>query len=258
MSADRESLAEGAYARKQLFGALGILRWSHGSRFRVARRLLEPYAGRHLLDYGCGDGTFLATVRDLFPHAVGAEVDPGLAAANAARFAGDAGLSFAQTSAVEAPPGGFGAVACMEVLEHCPADAVETVLTEIKRLASPDAVVVISVPVEIGPPLVAKQLVRALAAARGMEGYRQRETYGPVEMLRMLFAGSATAIPRPVYEGEFAPGVPNRWHGHKGFNWRALRRRISQDFEVRETHFSPIGGLGGLAASQAWFVCAPR
>jgi 2-polyprenyl-3-methyl-5-hydroxy-6-metoxy-1,4-benzoquinol methylase len=251
-------LAEGAYARKQLFGALGILRWSHGSRFRVARRLLEPHAGRPLLDYGCGDGTFLATVRDLFPHAVGAEVDPALAAANAARFAGEAGLTFAHTSAVEAPPGGFGAVVCMEVLEHCPPDAVDRVLAEIRRLAAPDAVVVVSVPVETGPPLAAKQLVRAIAARRGMEGYRLRETYRPGEFLRMLLAGPGTAIDRPLYEGEFAPGVPNLWHGHKGFNWRALRRRISRDFEVRATRFSPLGVPGGLLASQAWLVCAPR
>lgn len=255
---DRAALAEGAYARKQLFGALGILRWSHGSRFRVARRLLEPHAGATLLDYGCGDGTFLATVRDLFPQAVGAEVDPGLAAANAARFAGDAGLRFVHTSDVEAPPGGFGAVVCMEVLEHCPADAVEHVLGEIRRLASPGAAVVFSVPVETGPPLAAKQLVRAVAAARGMDGYKQRETYTPGEFVRMLLAGPGTEIERPLYEGEFAPGVPNRWHGHKGFNWRALRRHISRDFEVRRTAFSPLGLLGGLAASQAWFVCAPR
>ena len=38
--------------------------WSHGRRFATARRVVQPYAGATLLDYGCGDGTFLGLVRD--------------------------------------------------------------------------------------------------------------------------------------------------------------------------------------------------
>jgi len=114
------------------------------------------------------------------------------------------------------------------------------------------------VPVETGPALVGKQLARALLARRGPEGYRDRETYAPGEMLRMVAAGEATAIPRPLYRTTFADGTPNEYHGHKGFNWRALRRRLGDDFEVRRTLFSPLPALGPLLNSQAWFVCAPR
>lgn len=254
-----DRLREGDYARKQLFGACSVLRWSHGSRFRTAEALVRPLAGRALLDYGAGDGTFLALVRDAFPRAVGAEIDPGLAAACAARFADVPGLSFVHTSALAAmEPGSFGVAVCMEVLEHCTDEQVDAALANLRRLLAADGTLVVSVPVETGAPLVAKQLVRALAARRGMPGYADRETYRPGELLRMLFAGPRTAIPRPVYTGEFAPGVPNRWHGHKGFNWRALRERVARDFHVRETRFSPLGGLGGQLASQAWLVCGPR
>ena len=258
MSGDAR-VREGAYARKQLFGGLGLLRWSHGSRFRLARELAAPYAGRRLLDYGCGDGTFLATVRDLFPHAVGAEVDAALAAEAAARFAGDAGLSFVPVEALaDEAPGSFGIAVCMEVLEHCTAEAVERVLADLRRLVSPGGAVIVSVPVETGPALVVKQAARALAARRGVEGYVERETYRPAEMLRMLAAGEDTAIPRPVYRARFADGRPNEYHGHKGFNWRALRRRLRADFEVRRTLFSPVPALGPLLNSQAWFLCTPR
>lgn len=250
---------EGAYARKQLFGGASLLRWSHGSRFRVARELAAPYAPRRLLDYGCGDGTFLAGVRDLFPTAVGAEVDPALAADASARFAGEAGLSFVHTSALADEPGGsFGAAVCMEVLEHCTADTVDRVLAELKRLLAADGALIVSVPVETGPALVGKQLYRALAARRGIEGYRDRETYAPGELLRMLFASADTRIERPVYRAAFATGEPNVYHGHKGFNWRALRRRLERDFHVRETRFSPLPPLGGLLNSQAWFTCSPK
>lgn len=255
---DDTRLRGGAYARKQLFGGVSVLRWSHGSRFRVARRLVEPYAGRRILDYGCGDGTFLATVRDLFPDAVGAEIDASLVADAAARFAGDGGLRFVHTSELpREADGSFGVVACMEVLEHCTADAVDRVVAQMRRLVAPDGVVLVSVPVETGPALLAKQAVRALAARRGMDGYVERETYRPAELLRMVFAGEGARFERPVYASRFASGEPNLYHGHKGFNWRALRRRLRADFRVVRTRFSPLGPLGPLLNSQAWFLLTP-
>ncbi len=259
MNASDDLLQGGTYARKQLFGRAAVLRWSHGSRFRMARRLVERHPGKRLLDYGCGDGTFLAMVRDLFPQAVGAEVDPGLVADASARFAAVEGVAFVHTSTLGAEPdGSFGAVTCMEVLEHCTPDAAERVIADLRRLVARDGAVIVSVPVETGPALLAKQAFRALAALRGVEGYRHRERYSAGELARMTFAGAETAIERPVYEGAFADGAPNRWHGHKGFNWRALAARLRRDFAIRETRFSPVGALGSLLASQAWLVCSPR
>jgi hypothetical protein len=74
----------------------------------------------------------------------------------------------------------------------------------------------------------------------------------------MVMAGGGTAIDRPVYRSAFASGEPNVYHGHKGFNWRALRRRLEADFTVRRTRFSPVPALGPLLNSQAWFVLSPR
>ena len=253
------NVREGAYARRQLFGGFRLLRWSHGSRFRVARELAAPHAGRRLLDYGCGDGTFLSMVHDLFPQAVGAEVDAALAADAARRFGGDGGLRFVHTSALAGEPdGSFGVAVCMEVLEHCTPSAVDLVVAELRRLVAGDGVVIVSVPVETGPGLVGKQLYRRLAARRGLEGYRDRETYSARELATMVAAGAETSIGRPVYHSQFASGEPNVYHGHKGFNWRALRRRLSTDFAVRRTRFSPVPLLGPLLNSQAWFVLSPR
>lgn len=258
MSGD-DRLREGAYARRQLFGGFKLLRWSHGSRFRVARELVEPHAGRRLLDYGCGDGTFLRMVHDLFPQAVGAEVDAALAAEAAARYAAEPGVRFVHTGELaREPAGSFGVAVCMEVLEHCTPDAVDRVLADLGRLVAKDGTIIVSVPVETGPALVGKQMYRALAARRGLEGYVQRETYTPAELGKMLVAGSGTAIERPVYRSRFASGEANVYHGHKGFNWRALRRRLASGFHLRETRFSPVPLLGPLLNSQAWFVLSPR
>jgi len=259
MRSDDQQLAAGTYARKQLFGGCSILSWSHRRRFETALALVNPGAGRPLLDYGCGDGTFLALAHDRFPHSVGLEVDPGLVRGCAERFGrlGDLRFMLADESdALNARS--FGVVLCTEVLEHCPPDAVDVALARIRRLVADDGRVIISVPVETGFPLIVKQAARAVAARLVSSDYRHRETYRAGEFLRMLSPRDRVVVERPVYETEFESGIPNRYHGHKGFNWRAMRKRVSEEFRVLETRFSPVRWLGPQFASQAWFVCVPR
>ena len=171
-----------------------------------------------------------------------------------------AGLRFINANEADTiPSGGFGLVLCTEVLEHCPSDAVDVAIARMRRLVAPDGRVIISVPVEIGLPLAVKQLARIVAARRVHSDYKSRETYHPGEFLRMLLAGANTTIPRPVYETEFAPGVPNRYHGHKGFNWRAMLAIAYGGNSAGWTRSSsPVSWLGPQCASQAWFLCTPR
>jgi SAM-dependent methyltransferase len=259
MKSNDRQLADGTYARKQLFGGCALLSWSHRRRFETALALVAPGAGRPLLDYGCGDGTFLAMACDRFPGSVGLEVDPGLVTTCRERFGQLGGLRFMLVEESDAlAAGSFGVVMCTEVLEHCPPDAVDAVLARVRRLVAADGLVVISVPVETGLPLVVKQTARAVAAWRVSSDYRHREHYTMGEFARMLAPGDRTTVERPVYETRFASGAPNRYHGHKGFNWRAMRRRIGETFTVVETRFSPVPWLGPQLASQAWFICRPR
>jgi 2-polyprenyl-3-methyl-5-hydroxy-6-metoxy-1,4-benzoquinol methylase len=252
-----EALRAGEYARKQLFGR-GVIAWSHGRRFATARRLAEPHAGAALLDYGCGDGSFLALVRDLFPLSVGVEVDPALVADARARFPGGSPRFLHTAEAAALADGSFGVVTCMEVLEHCPEETAEHVIAELGRLVAPEGTVLVSVPVETGPSLLVKQAARAVAGWRGVPGYRDRERYTPAELARMVFATRGTAVERPLYETRFADGAPNRYHGHKGFNWRRLAERLRRDFHLRDLRFSPVPLPGGLLASQVWMTCGPR
>jgi SAM-dependent methyltransferase len=255
---ESDPLRSGEYARKQLFGR-GLIGWSHGRRFATARRVVQPFAGATLLDYGCGDGTFLALVHDIFPSSVGAEIDHVLVDGARERFGAMDGLRFIHTDQVAAlPDGGFGVVTCMEVLEHCTPDAADAVIAQLRRLVAPDGVVIVSVPVETGPALLVKAAARALAGLRGVSGYQDRERYAPGELARMVFAGPETAIDRPVYETRFPDGAPNRYHGHKGFNWRLLARRLERDFVLRDVRFSPVPALGRALNSQVWMTCAPR
>jgi 2-polyprenyl-3-methyl-5-hydroxy-6-metoxy-1,4-benzoquinol methylase len=248
-------LAEGVYARKQIYCPSRLVRWSHTSRFRLARKLVAPCAGGRLLDYGCGDGTFLALVHDLFPGAVGADIDAAQTADDARRLRG-LPLSFVPVSALDAAhTAAYDVVTCMEVLEHCLDDERRRGVAELRRLVRPGGVVVISVPIEVGPSLPAKQLGRALAAWRNLGDYRHRETYDPLEMARMVFATRETSIARPTYAAAAAEGRVYHYAGHKGFNWRVLRGELERRFAIERTAFSPIPWLRSLLNSQVWFVC---
>ena len=73
----RNAIEQGHYARKQILSRDRLVAWSHARRFETAVELARAYRGRRLLDYGCGDGTFLALTMmtpDAPSLAVGAEL----------------------------------------------------------------------------------------------------------------------------------------------------------------------------------------
>jgi hypothetical protein len=129
------------------------------------------------------------------------------------------------------------------------------VLDQIRDVTAPGGTVVISVPIEIGPTLAAKQAARGLVALGGLKEYSSRERYAAGELLRMVFAGPATPFAREEYVGADSGGRASRYTGHKGFNWRKLERAIGARFPIERRLFSPMPLLGSLLNSQVWFVC---
>lgn len=249
-----DPLASGDYARKQIYCPSRVVSWSHGSRFRLAADLAAGAGGSRLLDYGCGDGTFLALTHGTFGTAIGADVDEKQLAACRTRFEGMAGLAFLHTASLSAAghDRAYDVVMCMEVLEHCPEAERLRVLDTLKRLTAPGGRVVISVPIEIGPALAGKQLVRALAAWRGHGDYQYRETYTPRELLAAVLArpNLARARYRVVVDGR-----PFDYCGHKGFDWRILEAEIRERVTIAQRLFTPLPVLGRVVNSQVWFVC---
>jgi len=253
-------LASGHYARKQIFSRNAIVAWSHRRRFALARELASPGAGGALLDYGCGDGTFVAMAHDLFRETVAADIDVEQISDCTKRLHALSNVRFASIDTLRDPDfhACFDAVVCMEVLEHCPADIQPQVLADLDRAVRPHGVVVISVPIEIGATLAVKQVVRAAAAATGLAEYAGRERYHISEFMRMLLAGDTSQIERPISIAKTADGATVRFHGHKGFNWRILARLIERTFIVERRLYSPLPITGSWLNSQVWFVCRKR
>lgn len=246
-----DPVAEGHYYRTQIGSKSRIIAWSHQSRFDKALDLIGDSTGK-LLDYGCGDATFLALAEDRVAEAHGVDIDGNQIADCRSRFVSRPNLRFFVNDELAGPDqdGTYDVVTCMETLEHCTAPAVEAVLADVTRLCHVDGRVIISVPVEIGPSFLVKQSIRAIARRQGASSYQLDETYPLRDAMKMLFARHSTAIDRPVFS---VP--PLEGHSHYGFNWRQLRERASHYLTVERTDFTPLGFLGGWVSSQAYFIC---
>ncbi|HET6736482.1 class I SAM-dependent methyltransferase [Mycobacterium sp.] len=249
-----DHVTEGHYYQSQIGSKNKVIAWSHQSRFDKALDLIG-HGTQKLLDYGCGDGTFLALAQDRFVEGHGVDVDADQISGCRERLADIDNVNFFTNAELADPKhdGTYDVVTCMETLEHCTAPVVESVLVDVARLVAPNGRVIISVPVEIGPSFMVKQSVRAIARRQGASSYQLQEKYPVGQALKMLFARRGTSIDRPVY-GE----PPLTGHSHFGFNWRHLRGRVSQHLKVERTLYTPLGFLGGWFSSQAYFVCRPK
>jgi len=245
------ALRGGHYAAKQIFCKDRLIAWSHRRRFDAGLDLARRFRGRRLLDYGCGDGTFLAMLLatpDRPADAVGAELDDYQVTDCRTRFGNREGLSFVSIHDLDSPAHRerYDGVVCMEVLEHVV--ELDGVIDRLWRVLAKDGTLVVSVPVETGLPLLVKQAARRVAGWRGIGDYPGTSPYTVREYCAGVFAGPAPHLARPVYGG----GTP--FHDHKGFNWMALRDRLARRFVIDRVVASPWSWLGPHLATQVWFV----
>lgn len=251
----RDPVAAGYYARKQIQSRDQLIAWSHRRRFRTGLAIARPLAGARVLDYGCGDGTFLSLLdASATPPAlgVGAEIDPRVIADCRRRFAAQPRLRFVDVADLADDGATYDAVFCMEVLEHIPEP--QPMLADLERLLRPGGLLAISVPIEIGVPVLVKQAVRRVAGWRGIGDYPGTSGYTARELIRSVLAGPAPHLVRPVFQIGSGP----RFHDHKGFNWRVLLGLVARQFDLVRTVTSPFNWAGPQFGTQVWFVARKR
>jgi len=251
------AVRDGHYATKQIYSRDRLVAFSHRRRFETGIRLARPFHGRRILDYGCGDGTFLALLPDagVVPAlAVGAELDAEQVGDCRVRLGQLAWARFERIDSLDAPEhrGAYDGVICMEVLEHVV--DLDAVLDRLWRMLADDGTLIVSVPVETGPVLLVKQAVRCVAGWRGIGDYPGSSPYTWRELAAGVFAGRRPYLDRPIYHG--ATGVPN--HDHKGFNWKSLADRIAVRFTIDRIAASPFAWVGPALATQVWFVARKK
>jgi len=252
----KELISQGFYAKKQLYLKDWLISWSHQRRFETGLQLVRQFQPKRLLDYGCGDGTFLALLQQAgasMEQAVGCELQESVVTGLQDRFRRMPRLQFYLVRDVdnEAHHGHYDMITCMEVLEH----VVQTceVIHRLSRLLAPGGRLIVSVPVEIGAALVLKQSARRIAGWRGLGDYRFVARYSWSELYASLAPGIKQHIPRSVYQ---EPDGTN-FHDHKGFNWKVLQRDLDRVFRTERIVYSPLAWLPAMA-SQVWLILTPR
>ncbi len=219
-----------------------IKRFSHGTRFAEAIRLLDPQPGDRILDYGTGDGFFL---RRLAEHEPGAQLrgfepfrEQGLL--HISEDVRRVGVIHDSIEELE----GFAPnkICCLEVLEHLPRRVQDVALGNMSRVLRGPGRIVISAPIEIGPASLAKNIARFMI--------RQTHPGSSLRNVLLSAVGRTARIPRDESD-DYIPS-------HMGFDHRALER-LMREHGFRWTRtYSPLRPLGPVLNSQIFWVLDSR
>ena len=217
---------------RQTVGAVNPLaRYAHRRRIALSvdRAADLVRTGGTVLDWGCGPGQFLHDLSERRSDLALWGLDPFQE------------ITFPEVKPVadsaEVPDGSVDLVTALEVCEHLLEDELLEFVTTARRLLSPQGRVLVSVPIVGGPPFVVKQ-------ANFMFVQRRFE-YTLKEAIRVTFGGT---VQRPV-------GKKNT---HKGFDFRALRRRLSGDLHLVDRWVSPVPHLPWWLNSQEFTLWSVR
>ncbi|MBN2171990.1 MAG: methyltransferase domain-containing protein [Candidatus Krumholzibacteriota bacterium] len=222
-----------------------VKRALHRRRFADALRLLDLGPDDTLLDLGCGDGFLLSLASGRLPAGHLAGYEPAREMAEQAR---------ARLAPLGVPVVGdladlgdrrFTRLACLETLEHLPPAPLAALLAAAAARLAPGGFLLASVPVEIGPPSLAKNLFRLARAPRrpDLDGRR---------LLRALLG-----LPNEREAGQALSGLPYHF-SHVGFDHRRLERRLAADFRILARRGSPCSRLGPAFNTTLYYRLAPR
>ena len=162
-----------SYSERLLERGSFLTRLAHNGRYRRALDLVGDLRGAIAIDFGCGDAMILrrAYDRGIVRGGYGVDNDPAMRESAAATFAGIDGFRFLHPDELTqvVAPGSCDLAICTEALEHIPQPA--AILDAICRYCRPGGHALITVPIEVGPSLIGKQMGRYLADLRRPYGY---------------------------------------------------------------------------------------
>ncbi len=206
-------------------------------RQRIATALgLVPAEARRVVDYGAGDAEAAVRLAALRPEAEVVAFEPTdvIAGEARARLAGVPRVRLV-SGEDELPQDWADALLCLEVLEHLPEAETRRALEVIEATLRPGGLLIVGVPLEIGPAALAKGMFR-----------RHRRPGDFDARLGGILSALVGRAPggRPVVETQ--PGRPYHPH-HLGFDHRPLERELHARFEFqRRTAVPFVPGLPGF------------
>jgi len=227
------------YAELTTNNSSALKRFSHGRRFRQALALMEIKTGDRVLDFGAGDGFMMRIIASTHEpgELVGYEPMESqyVQLFTTIKEFGDNRLT-AVGEISRLCDAGFDKICCLEVLEHLTKENQLKVLSQLHRLLSPSGLLVVSVPIEIGPAGLFKNAMRRVL--------RQEHDGATCTNIVKAFAG--LNIDRAD-----VPYIAS----HIGFDHRVLPPLfLANGFSIVSRHFSPLPILGSFFNSQIFLV----
>lgn len=233
-----------AYERTQNFNA--VTRWLHGRRYsqslsvvaELAQGLERPI---RILEIGCGQAKLFGELNQRFDvQYTGIDVHPAFVEAARRRFGHLKNFQVEARPAQDAdplqaiePP---DAIFALETFEHIAKPDVAPIVEAMARLKPRRFVC--SVPVEVGPALLAKNLGSWLMGYERHREYSWRETWAAA-----------------CYRLE---ALPPHCGGHKGFDWRWLAETIRRNFASVEHRHLPLRFLPAAFSTSVYLIARRR
>lgn len=236
-----------SYSQRILQQGTYLTRLAHRSRFNTVLNEIKGIQYTQALDYGCGDGWLLkmAYEQNLIKAGVGVEINSNMLSTCREIFAELPKFQFRQPQELSKTisPHSCDLIICTETLEHVndPNQVLEQMLT----YAQPGAKMVISVPIEIGPSLLLKQLGRYFANKKGGYGY---ERYRLSELFFASILWETNCFP-----SSHSTNVPIR--SHKGFDYRKMDKLLQSKVTIERKFATPFPWMGSLLNSTIIWVC---
>lgn len=182
-----------------------------------------------ILDVGCADGPFLPTLNYYAKNIVATDINKELIersnyiTKNVLFNSKKINLMTSDGLALPFRNESFNAIFCLEVLEHVKDPRI--VIEEIYRILKKKGTFISTVPVEIGPSLLMREVIGRITNFH-------RPTYTKKELIQSALLKN--------------PGPRTLKNPHKNFDWRIISREVKRLFKRIEVEFIPIKLLRDL------------
>lgn len=223
-----------------------LKRWLQNRRLDDAIDLI-PDAAQAVVDFGGGDGVLTARLAARRPAVLVTcfEPEPIFCWEAEKRLRGTDRVSLVAREA-DIADNWAQAVVCCEVFEHLPDAQADAALDQIARMLAPGGVLIVGVPVEVGPPALAKGLFRLLRRPGALDARPDQ-----------IWRACLHRPHGPRFVADIAEGRP--YHPlHIGFDHRALQSRLSSRFDLILARGSPWRALPATLNSEIYFVAKKR
>ena len=214
------------YEDNTINSANPLARFAHRSRYGFSLSMIEGRNNINLLDFGCGDGTFLsnASNKENTNTYVGFEpyMESIIKEKNIKIYS-----NWNDIKNVVIKNGKFDVVTCFEVMEHFSEERQKTALENIKEILKEDGNLIISVPIEKGLPVIPKNLRRIAISYKGNE-----KIYTFKNIVYSLFGIKSESLN--------SIRIGNDYLSHMGFYFTDLEALLKKYFKIESINYSPF------------------